>query len=56
MKLLGKLNWRVAIPIATGSLVLLDAALIARTDALGSFLLAVGGVLLVLFGFWNWSK
>jgi lipopolysaccharide export LptBFGC system permease protein LptF len=51
-----KLNWRVVIPIATGSLVLIDAALIARDDALGSSLLAVGGVVLVIFGFWNWSK
>ena len=56
MKAHGKFNWRVVVPIATGSLLLLDAALIARNDAFGSFVLAVGGVVLVLFGFWNWSK
>ena len=56
MKAHGKFNWRVVVPIGAGSLLLLDAALIARNDAFGSFLLAVGGVVLVLFGFWNWSK
>lgn len=56
MKAPKKVNWRVMVPLATGSLLLLDSALIARDDALGSFLLAGGGVLLVFFGFWNWSK
>ena len=56
MKASKELDWRVVFPIAVGSLGFLVAALIARNDALGSFLLAVGGASLVVMGFWYWSE
>jgi hypothetical protein len=50
------LNAQGVFKIAAGSVGLLVSGLIARNDALGSVLPAIGGVALVVSGFWFWSK
>jgi len=50
------LNAQVVLTIAAGSVGLRVSGLIARNDALGSVLLAIGGAALVVSGFWFWSK